>query len=234
MPNDFITKKDLILFTSGTRFTLGSIYLQEGFENVIANFDLFVREMPKKRNYLVFAGLEHVLDFLLNLKFTNAQLQWLKKTYDLPKKTMDYYKKFKFTGDVYAMPEGSMFFANEPLIRIVAPIIEAQMIEIYLTNTVFLQTILASKFSRFVNAAKGKNTVFGFNRSYGMDVAMKMDRVGKIVGVGEPVMAMTNFRQPKIRAYSYGTFHHFISAYDTEIDAFRAHFKYALIKLHTS
>ena len=228
MINDLLTKEDLILFTSGTRFTLGSIYLQEGFKDVVANFDLFVRDMPQKRNYLVFAGLEHVVDFLLNLKFTPAQLQWLKRTYDFPPAVMDYYKKFRFTGNLYAMPEGNLFFPNEPVIRVVAPIIEAQMLEIYLTNTVFLQTILASKLSRFVNAAKGMHTVLGFNRSYGIDVAMKMDRIGQIIGIGEPCVAITSFRNPKIATWSYSTFHHFISAFDSELDAFRAHFKHSL------
>ncbi|MFA5879297.1 MAG: nicotinate phosphoribosyltransferase, partial [Candidatus Margulisiibacteriota bacterium] len=226
MQNDLVTKEDLILFTSGSRFTLGSIYVQEGFKDTIANFDLFVREMPTKRNYLVFAGLEHVLDFLLNLKFTDKQLYWLKKTYKFPPKVMNYYKNFKFTGDVYAMPEGSIFFANEPIIRIVAPIIEAQVIEIYLTNTVFLQTILASKISRFINATNGKMAVFGFNRSYGLDVAMKLDRVGKIVGTSQSSVCITNFLNPTISTWSTHMFHHFITAFENEIDAFRAHLKH--------
>ncbi len=225
MINDLVTKEDLILFTSGTRFTLRSVYYEEGFADTIASFDLFVRELPDKRNYLVFAGLEHILDFLLNLKFTDRQLKWLKKTYGFSDEVMKYYKKFKFTGDVYAMPEGSIFFANEPVIRIVAPIIEAQMVEIYLTNTIFLQTILASKISRFVCAAKNKKSIFGFNRSYGLDTAMKLDRVGKIVGSSQSVVPINSFRNPGLATFSNHMFHHFVTAFDSEIEAFEAHLK---------
>jgi len=226
MINDLVTKEDLPLFTSGTRFTMGSVYVLEGFKDMVANFDLFVRDLPENRNYLVFAGLEHIIDFLINLKFTPAQIKWLQKTYHFPRATMEYYRKFRFTGSVQAMPEGTIFFPNEPIIRITAPIIEAQIIEIYLTNTVFLQTILASKISRFINAAKGKKAVFGFNRSYGLDTAMKLDRVGKIVGATQSSVAITNFRNPTISTWSTHMFHHFVTAFDNEIDAFRAHLKH--------
>lgn len=226
MVNDYIKNDDLILFTSGSRFALGAVYLQEGYKNVIANFDLFIRELPKNRNYLVFAGLEHIANFLINLRFTKEQLKWLKKTYDFPAAIMGYYKDFRFTGDMQAMPEGSIFFANEPVIRITAPIIEAQMIEVYLTNTVFLQTILASKISRFVQATNEKKAILGFNRCYGTDTATKLDRVGKIIGISQPAMALTSFRNSHLSTYSTGTFHHFIVAFDSELEAFKAYLKY--------
>ena len=225
MTNDLLTKEDLSLFTSGTRLTLGSIYFQEGFKDTLANFDLLVREMPKTRNYLVFGGLEHIARYLQNLKFNNEQLKWLKAQFNFSPDEMGYFKNFRFSGDMWAMPEGSLFFPNEPIIRISAPIIEAQIIEMFLINAVYLQTALASKLARFVCAANGKNVVLGFNRSYGIDAAMKATRWSKIFGA-QTSLAAYNFKCDD-DIHAIGIFHYFVMAFNSELEAFRKYIKYS-------
>ncbi|MEK9181074.1 MAG: nicotinate phosphoribosyltransferase, partial [Patescibacteria group bacterium] len=163
MFDDLVTKDDLAFFTSGSRFSLAKVFLNEGMQDMQVTFDLLVRDLPKSRNYLVFGGLEQAARYLLNLKFSEGQLKWLKSHFNLSAREIDYFKHFRFHGDMWAMPEGSVFFQNEPIIRITAPIIEAQIIEMFLINAVYLQTVLASKLSRFANAANGKDIVLGFN-----------------------------------------------------------------------
>jgi len=193
-------------------------------EKDVATFDLFVRELPKERNYLFFAGLERAVNYFLNLKLNRKQIVWLKKT-GISKEGLAYFKKFRFTGDVQAMKEGSIIFPNEPLIRVTAPIIEAQFVEWCLINFVFLETILASKFSRFVEAAGGKEVVFGYNRSYGPDTAMRAVRLDQIFGI--PTSLMTYFYKHNLPpSFNAGSFHYLIMSFDKELAAFRSYLKH--------
>ncbi len=224
MVNDFITREDLPLFTSGTRFTIASVFFEAGIEDSIATFDLYVRGMPRTRNYYVFAGLEHVVDYIRNLTFTAAQLAWIKRSFKFGKREMDYFRSFRFTGDVWAMPEGTVFFPDEPIIRVSAPIIEAQFVEMYVINAVYLQTILASKISRLVAAASGKRVIIGYNRSYGTDAAMKSSRINEILGVSNALSAY-HFKN-KTHVFSASTYHYLIKAFENERDAFRAYLKH--------
>jgi len=220
MVNDFISKEDLSLFTSGSRFPLASVFFKEGLEDTVATFDLLVRDLPPSRNFLVFAGLEHVADYLVNLKFNPRQLQWIKESFSFPPEIMNYFKKFRFTGNMYAMPEGTIFFPNEPVIRITAPLIEAQLIEMFLINTVYVQTILATKIARVTQATNGKPLALGFNRSYGLDTAIKNSRVSDIFGVLNQLALYYYKNNHKTKFY--GTFHYLMMAFDTEKDAFKA------------
>lgn len=225
MINDFITKEDLMFFTSAGRFTMASVYFQCGQKNTIATFDLLIREMPSCRNYFVFCGLEHVVDYLLNFKFTNEQLALIQKSFHFPKPVFNYFKNLRFTGNVHAMPEGTICFPNEPLIRITAPIIEGELIEQYLANATMLQTMLASKLSRVVNAARGKEIGLAFIRAHGVEPAVKAVRAGKIVGVqkiGLPISAM-RYKVPLVPG---STFHHFFQSFDSEVEAFETYAKY--------
>lgn len=224
MIKDFIKKEDLPLFTSGSRFSLASVFLKEKMDHTIATFDLLIRELPSTRNFFVFAGLEHISEYLLNLNFNKQQLDWLKNSFDLSSDEIKYFRNFKFSGDVLAMPEGTLAFPNEPIIRITAPIIEAQIIEMFLINTVYLQTILASKISRFVHAANGKAVAIGFNRSYGMDAAMKSARINEIFG-NTNSLALYHHKHDS-NPFGAGTFHYLIMAYEKEINAFRAYLKH--------
>ncbi len=186
-----------------------------------ATFDLFVRRLPENRGYLLIAGLEQILHFLENMKFTKKHLAFLGRL-GFSEKFLGYLlHDFKFTGDVWAMPEGTVAFPCEPLVRITAPIIEAQLVETFLLNTINLQTTIATKASRVVQAASGKPVVeFGLRRVHGVDAGMKVARCSYIAGCHgtSNVLAGSEYEIPV-----FGTMaHSFIMSFDREIDAFRA------------
>jgi nicotinate phosphoribosyltransferase len=185
-----------------------------------ATFDLFIRRLPENRSYFLFAGLEEALQYLQNIKFADEHLSYLKKQ-GFRQDFLDYLRGFKFTGDVWAVPEGTVAFPNEPLIRVTAPIIEAQLVETFLLNTINLQTMIATKASRVVHAAKCKSVIeFGLRREQGIDAGMKVARSSYIAGCQgtSNVLAGMVFDIPV-----FGTMaHSFIMSYPKEIDAFRA------------
>jgi nicotinate phosphoribosyltransferase len=188
-----------------------------------ATFDLFIRRMPENRSYFLFAGLEEALQYLQSVKFTEIHLGYLKKQGFNPD-FLEYLRGFKFTGDVWAVPEGTVAFPNEPLIRVTAPIIEAQLVETFLLNTINLQTMIATKASRVVYAAKGKSVIeFGLRREPGIDAGMKVARSSYIAGcqgTSNVLAGMAN------RIPVFGTMaHSFIMSYPKEIDSFRAFVK---------
>lgn len=207
------------LFTDLYELTMCASYLDNNmFEP--ATFDLFVRRLPENRSYLLCAGLEQVLRYLENIKFTDKHLSFLKKQ-GFSNNFIEYLESFKFTGDVWAMPEGTIAFPREPLIRVTAPIIEAQLIETFLLNTINLQTMIATKASRVVQAANGKPVVeFGLRREHGIDAGMKVARASYIAGCTgtSNVLAGMTYGMPV-----FGTMaHSFVMAFDNEVDAFRA------------
>lgn len=216
---DFFKKKNMSLFTDFYEITMCASYFDhKKFEQ--ATFDLFIRNMPKNRSYFLFVGLEQVLKFLNQVTFTKEQLIYLKKQ-GFKNNFLEYLKTFKFTGDVWALPEGSVAFQNEPLIRITAPIIEAQIIETFLLNTINLQTMIATKASRIVRAAKSKPVIeFGLRREHGIDAGIKVARSSYIAGCQgtSNVLAGKTYNIP-----IFGTMaHSYIMSYRKEIDAFRA------------
>jgi nicotinate phosphoribosyltransferase len=207
------------MFTDFYELTMCASYFDnKKFEP--ATFDLFVRRLHENRSYLLFAGLEQALLFLKSVKFTEAHLAYLKKQ-GFNQQFLDYLRNFKFTGDVWAVPEGTVAFPREPLIRVTAPIIEAQLVETFLLNTVNLQTMIATKASRVVHAAKGKAIIeFGLRREHGIDAGMKVARCSYIAGCQgtSNVLAGLNYGIPV-----FGTMaHSFVMSYEKEIDAFRA------------
>ena len=207
------------LFTDFYELTMCASYFDnKDFES--ATFDLFVRRLPENRSYMLFAGLEQCLHYLQNIKFTDEHIAYL-KTQGFNADFLDYLVSLRFTGEVWAVPEGSLVFPNEPLIRITAPIIEAQLIETFLLNTVNLQTMIATKASRVVHAAKGRPVVeFGLRREQGIDAGMKVARSSYIAGCTgtSNVLAGHVYDIPV-----FGTMaHSFIMSYSKEIDAFRA------------
>ncbi|MEM3378505.1 MAG: nicotinate phosphoribosyltransferase [Candidatus Bathyarchaeia archaeon] len=207
------------LFTDFYELTMCASYFDNRkFEP--ATFDLFIRRLPETRSYFLFAGLEQVLLYLKNLKFTEEHLAYLKKQ-GFNQQFLDYLRDFRFTGDVWAVPEGTVMFPCEPLIRVTAPIIEAQLVETFLLNTVNLQTTIATKASRVVQAAKGKAVIeFGLRREHGIDAGMKVARCSYIAGClgTSNVLAGLAYGIPV-----FGTMaHSFVMSYETEIEAFRA------------
>jgi len=213
------TEENMSLFTDLYELTMCASYFDnKKFEP--ATFDLFIRRLPPGRPYFLFAGLEQVLLFLEKMKFTEEHLDYLRKQ-GFEEPFLDYLKNFQFTGEVWAVPEGSVVFPNEPLIRVTAPIIEAQLVETFLLNTVNLQTMIATKASRVVHAAKGKPVIeFGLRREHGIDAGMKVARSSFIAGCAgtSNVLAGMTYGIP-----IFGTMaHSFIMSFEKEIDAFRA------------
>jgi nicotinate phosphoribosyltransferase len=214
-----LKEENMSLFTDFYELTMCASYFDnKNFEP--ATFDLFIRRLPENRSYFLFAGLEQALLYLQSIKFTDEQLAYLKKQ-GFNQQFLDYLKDFKFTGDVWAVPEGTVAFPNEPLIRVTAPIIEAQVVETFLLNTVNLQTMIATKASRVVHAAKGKAVIeFGLRREQGIDAGMKVARCSYIAGCQgtSNVLAGMAYGIPV-----FGTMaHSFVMSYPKEIDAFRA------------
>jgi len=199
-------------------------YLQTRFD-ACATFELFVRHLPPHRNYLVAAGLEQALEFLENVHFTSKEIDYLRRHpvfRNIRDEFFDYLSTFRFTGNVWAMPEGSLVFPGEPMLRVVAPIIEGQIMETYVLATMSYQTMIASKAARIYTAAEGRQVVdFGARRAHGSQASLLAARAAAIGGVGgtSNVLAGQQFGME-----TYGTqAHSWVMAHEDESEAF-AHF----------
>jgi nicotinate phosphoribosyltransferase len=184
-----------------------------------AVFELFVRRLPENRNFLVAAGLEQAVEYLRNLRFTPDDLAQLQSTQLFRDEFLAWLGELRFTGDVDAMPEGTVFFANEPILRVTAPLPEAQFVESRLVNILHLQTLLASKAARCVLAARGKTLVdFGMRRAHGSEAALLAARASYLVGFDGTA---TTLAKPLFDIPVFGTMaHSFVQAHDTEAAAF--------------
>jgi len=214
------TVHGLALFTDLYELTMLQAYFEEGMVDE-AVFSLFVRRLPPRRNYLVACGLENVLEYLESLTFTCDDLAYLASRNQFSDAFLDSLKNFRFTGDVYAVPEGMPIFGNEPILEVVAPIPQAQLVETLIINQVHLQTVLASKASRVVAAAAGRIVVdFGARRIHGTDAALKAARAFYVAGV----TATSNVLAGRVYDIPLaGTMaHSFIQAHKGEAEAFRA------------
>ena len=144
-------------------------YLDHG-ETKPAVFEFFMRKLPARRGFLMAAGLDQALDYLEHLQFSAEEIAWLARTGRFRQNVLDYLSGFRFTGDVHAMPEGTIYFADEPILRVTAPMPEAQLVETRLTNILHFQSLIASKAARMILAAPGKVLVdFGLRRSHGAE-----------------------------------------------------------------
>ena len=146
--------EDNALATDLYELTMAAAYF-ETHEDARATFELFVRTFPKNRSYLIAAGLEQAVEYLRRLRFRDEHIKYLKKDPNFKNVSNRFFrhlKRLRFTGDVWAIPEGTVFFTNEPILRITAPIIEAQIVETYLLSTINFQTLIATKGSRVVQS----------------------------------------------------------------------------------
>ncbi len=187
-----------------------------------ATFSLFIRNFPPQRNYFVAAGLEDVLNALESYRFSKDEIQYLQTTGLFAHNFIDYLKQLRFSGEVWAMPEGTIFFPNEPILEITAPIIEAQMIETFILNTIGFSTLIASKAARCVIAAQGRPLIdFALRRTQGKDAGMMVARSTYMAGFAgtSNVLAGKVYGMP-----TSGTMaHSFICAFDSEREAFTAY-----------
>lgn len=212
---------DGALATDLYELTMAAAYFDNNARST-ATFELFVRNLPKNRSYLLAAGLEQALNYLTKLHFTQEHVTFLKRHPSfkhVSKEFFDYLLSFRFSGDVHALPEGTVFFTDEPLLRVTAPIIEAQIVETYLLAVMNFETLIATKASRVVQSARGRGVVeFGSRRAHGPEAALLAARASYIGGcIGSSnVLAGYLFGIP-----TYGTMaHSYIMSYDTEEEAF--------------
>ncbi len=206
------------LLTDLYQLSMVQAYLDAGMTDT-AVFELFVRKLPQGRNFLLATGLEQVLAHLEALSFTQTEIAWFERAGGFNNRFLDYLAGFRFTGDVHAMPEGTAFFPDEPIIRVTAPIMQAQLAETRIINLMNLETIVASKAARSVLAAPGKLLVdFGLRRAHGAEAGLLAARAAYIAGFdgSSTVLAGARFGIPV-----YGTMaHSFIQAHQTEREAF--------------
>jgi nicotinate phosphoribosyltransferase len=215
-----MTERSSALLTDLYQINMSQAYLDHGATET-AVFELFVRTLPARRGFLVAAGLEQALGYLESLQFSAADIAWLKGTGRFRANLLDYLAGLRFTGDVHAMPEGTVFFANEPILRITAPLPQAQLVESRLINILHYQTLIAAKAARVLLAAPGKALIdFGFRRAHGAEAGLMAARASYIVGFAgtATVLAGEEFGIP-----IYGTMaHSFVEAFGDETLAFAA------------
>src|SRR5260370_18855974 len=168
------------LLTDLYELNIVASYLRRGMTG-LATFSLFVRALPKQRGFLVAAGIESCLDYLQDLRFDEDEIRYLGDELKFPQRDLEAFRQFRFTGDVWGVPEGRVVFAGEPLLEVTAPLPEAQLIETYLLNRITFETTIASKAARCVIAAAGPHLVdFSFRRTQGLEAGLHLARVSAI------------------------------------------------------
>jgi nicotinate phosphoribosyltransferase len=212
---------DEALLTDIYELTMADAYLAEGMEEEAA-FSLFVRRLPARRNFLLACGLEDALAWLETVRFSPEALAWLESQERFSRRLLDWLERFRFHGEVYAVPEGTPLFAGEPLLEVVGPLPEAQLVETYLLNQVHLQTLVASKAVRVVEAAGGRPVVdFGVRRMHGVDAGVKGARAEYVAGVESTSNLLAGWRYGLPVAGTMA--HSYVQAHDDQLEAFRAY-----------
>lgn len=200
--------------------TMAASYLKYK-KDAFATFDLFIRQLPPERRYFVFAGLQDALRYLAEISFSLEDIRYLRGLRQFSDEFLDYLLRFRFTGDVLAMPEGAVFFPEEPVIRVTAPLIEAQIVESSLLNIVNLQTTMATKAARVVQSAKGRPVYdFGLRRTQGTEAALQAARCGYIAGCKgtSNVLAGKLYGIPVVGTMA----HSFVMSFQGELESFSA------------
>jgi len=210
------------LFGDKYKYTMAQAWYKAGKKDEIVTYDYFVRNVDK-RNYFLVAGLEPLLEKITQFEFTEKQQEYLKKKgYDT--EFIYYLKNFKFTGDIYAMPEGTVAFANEPILRVKGPRIEASIIETLIENTLNSHTMIASKAARITQSAQNKPLIdFSPRRDHEHDAAMTAARASYIAGFTGTSLEEAG---EKYGIPTFGTMgHEWIMSFETELEAFRTYAK---------
>ena len=208
------------LFTDLYELTMAQAFLAEGMRGE-AVFEVFFRRLPRSRRYAVAAGLDDVLEFLEDLTFDRDEVDAVRQLGGFGPAFLDALAGLRFTGEVWAVPEGTVVFPGEPLVQVVAPIAEAQLAETAVINQIHLQTVLASKAARVVCAAAGRPVIdFGARRAHGVDAALKLARVSYLAGAAgtSNVLASRRYGIPAVGTMA----HSFVQAFDREADALAA------------
>ena len=219
-----MNERNLTLLTDFYELTMMQGYFQQKDANETVIFDAFYRNNPDGNGYAVCAGLQQVIEYLNNLHFTQADVDYLRSTGMFQEDFLDYLLHFRFSGDVYAIPEGTVVFPREPLVKVVAPIMEAQLIETALLNIINHQSLIATKAARVVYAAAGDGVMeFGLRRAQGPDAGIYGARAAMIAGcIGTSnVLAGQMFDVPVSGTHA----HSWIMSFPDELTAFRTYAK---------
>ncbi|MGE7844025.1 nicotinate phosphoribosyltransferase [Lysinibacillus sp. NPDC093712] len=214
----------LALHTDLYQINMAESYWADGIHNRKAVFELYFRKLPFGNGYAIFAGLERMLEFLRDFRFSQSDIEYLREEVGYKEDFIDYLKNIRFTGDMYSMVEGELVFANEPIVRIEAPLVEAQLIETALLNIVNYQTLIATKASRIKQIVKDEMAMeFGTRRAHEMDAAIWGTRAAFIGGFASTsnVRAGKLFNIPVAGTHA----HALVQAYKNEYDAFHAYAK---------
>lgn len=203
-------------------YTMANGYFNKNMQDRIAYFDVFFRKVPNEGGYAIVAGLEQIINYIRNLSFDEEDISYLRKQNKFSEEFLNYLENFRFTGDIWAIPEGTVVFPNEPLITVKAPIIQAQLLETMLLLTTNHQSLIATKTSRIVKEAQGRPVMeFGARRAHGINAAVEGARAAIIGGaVGTScTLSAKEFNVP-----ASGTMaHSWIQSFDSEYEAFKAY-----------
>ena len=216
-----IDKLNTTMLTDFYEITMANGYLELGMENDIAYFDLFFRRVPDNGGFVIVAGLEQVIEYIENLKFTEEDIAYLKSKNCFDDRFLEYLRNFEFACDIWAVPEGTVVFPHEPLLTVRGPVMQAQFIETMLLLLINHQSLIATKANRIVRAAQGRPVMeFGTRRSHGASAAILGARAAYIAGCAGTACALAD-RDHGVPAL--GTMaHSWVQMFDTEYEAFKA------------
>ena len=202
-------------------YTMANGYVENGLQDRMVYFDIYFRNVPDRGGFVIFAGLEQLVDYITNLRFSDSDIEFLRSKNTFSERFLKYLRGFRFTGDVWAMPEGTPAFPGEPLVTIRAPIAQAQILETFALLTINHQTLIATKANRIVRAARGRTVLeFGSRRAQGTDAAILGARAAYIAGCGGTACTVSDkwYGVP-----ASGTMaHSWVMMFDSELEAFKA------------
>lgn len=203
-------------------YTMANGYFNKNMQDRIAYFDVFFRKVPDEGGYAIVAGLEQIINYIRNLSFDEEDISYLRKQNKFTEEFLSYLENFRFTGDIWAIPEGTVVFPNEPLITVKAPIIQAQLLETMLLLTINHQSLIATKTSRIIKEAQGRPVMeFGARRAHGINAAVEGARAAIIGGA---VGTSCTLSAKEFNVVASGTMaHSWIQSFESEYEAFKAY-----------
>jgi nicotinate phosphoribosyltransferase len=215
-------RTNLTMLTDFYELTMGKGYLDHGMEKTTAVFDLYFRNVPENGGFAIMAGVEQMIDYLNQLSFTEKNLDYLRSLGAFSEEYLDYLRHFEFSCDVWCVPEGTPIFPHEPIVKVRGPLPQAQMIETMLLVTINHQSLIATKSSRIVRAAKGRPILeFGARRAQGYDASVLGARAAYVSGVAGTscTIAGEQFGMPSLGTMA----HSWVQSFSSEYEAFKAY-----------
>ncbi len=217
-------KQSMALLADFYEFTMANGYLKNGFAKRNTYFDVFFRSIPDGGGFAIAAGLEQVIDYIENLSFTDEEIEFFRSKGIFNEEFLTYLRNFKFTGDIYAVPEGTTVFPNEPILTVKAPAIEAQLIETFVLLTLNHQSLIATKANRIVRASGGRTVMeFGSRRAQGAQGAIDGARAAYIGGAAATACTLSDmlYSVPAVGTMA----HSWVQMFDSEYEAFECYCK---------